>query len=258
MVGAGGVGAPSAIEFAKAGVGTLAIVEGDIVEPGNAPRWVMGYEAAGLHKLDALRRLIRSNWPYTKLEPIGWQLGSVRSTEKRPDWERLKDVLADADLIYDATAETGVNYFLSEGAKELGLPLVVASATEGGWGGRVVRFRPGNDEACWTCLMQHELDDPRLIPPADPDPATRQVWPAGCTDPTFTGTGFDIAAVAMTGVRLAVSTLCEGRGDSYPAAEWDLATFAFMNSTDALPGTATTHDLRLHPDCEPCRIRRSG
>jgi hypothetical protein len=186
MFGAGGVGAPSAIEFAKAGVGTLAIVEGDIVEPGNAPRWVMGYQAAGLHKLDALQRLIRSNWPYTKLELIGLQLGSVRSsTEQRPDWERLNDVLADADLIYDATAETGVNYFLSEGAKELGLPLVVASATEGGWGGasfgsvQATTKRAGRVSCStnWMTLDSSHLPTP--TPPRDkcgpPDAPTRRL-----------------------------------------------------------------------------------
>jgi molybdopterin/thiamine biosynthesis adenylyltransferase len=259
IFGAGGVGAPSAVEFAKAGIGTLTIVESDIIEPGNAPRWIAGYGAAGLHKLDGLSQLIRWNWPYTNLELLGWRLGAVRdSPDQPPDWEVLDKVLADADLIYDATAEVGVNYFLSEVAKERGLPLVVVSATEGGWGGRVVRFRSGDGEACWTCLMHHEQDDAQLIPPADPDPATSQVWPAGCTDPTFTGTGFDIAAIAGAGVRMATSALCEGAEGGYPSATWDLAVYAFRDATNALPGNAKTLVLRPHPDCKPCRIRLSG
>lgn len=259
MFGAGGVGAPSAIEFAKAGVGTLVIVESDLVEPGNAPRWVMGYQAAGLHKLDGLNQLIRWNWPYTRLELICWRLGLARSgPDQRPDWEALNDLLKGADLIYDATAEVGVSYFLSEVAKEFEIPHVVASATEGGWGGRVARFRPGVDTACWACLMHSEEDDPSLIPPSDPDPATREVWPAGCTDPTFTGAGFDISAIATSGVRLATSMLCEDAPSAYPPANWDVAMYEFRNGSETLAGTATTHVLGQHSSCEPCRIRRSG
>lgn len=259
MFGAGGIGAPSAVEFAKAGVGTLAIVESEIIDPGNAPRWVMGYQAAGLHKLDGLNQLIRWNWPYTKLELKAWRLGLARSvSEQRPEWEALNELLNDADLIYDATAEVGVNYFLSEVAKEHEIPHVVASATEGGWGGRVARFRPGVDTACWTCLMYREQEDRSLIPPRDPNPATREVWPAGCTDPTFTGAGFDIAAIATSGVRLAISTLCEDSGGAYPRTNWDVATYEFRNVNETLAGTATTHVLGQHPSCEPCRIRRSG
>jgi hypothetical protein len=106
--------------------------------------------------------------------------------------------------------------------------------------------------------MHHEQENLGMIPSADPDPATRNVWPAGCTDPTFTGTGFDVATISLAGVRVATSTLCEGHADSYPTAEWDLAVYQFRDAANALPGTAKTYALKQHPDCEPCHIRRSG
>lgn len=259
LFGLGGVGAPSAVEFAKAGLGTLAAVEFDLIESGNAPRWVVGYQAVGLHKLEGLNQLVRSNWPYTTLELRHLRLGSVRVTpETTSEWRVVEEVLEGADLIYDATAEVGINYFLSELAKERAVPYIVASTTEGGWGGRVARFRAGADTACWTCLMHHEVDAPEMIPPADPDPSTRSVWPAGCTDPTFTGTGFDIATISMAGLRLAASTLCEGHEAAYPPADWDLAVYEFRTATSTLAGTAKTYALKQHPDCEPCCIRRSG
>lgn len=259
LFGAGGVGAPSAIEFAKAGIGTLVIVESDLIEPGNAPRWVAGYQVAGLHKLAAMNQLLRWNWPYTRLELIGWRLGTARADPaQRPDWDALNELLRDADLIYDATAEVGVNYFLAEVAKEFGVPSVVASATEGGWGGRIARFRPGANTACWTCLMHHVEDDPTFMPAADPDPATREVWPAGCTDPTFTGAGFDILTISAAGVRLAISTLCEQSPGAYPPAPWDVATYQFRDAESTLATNATTRVLPQHPSCKPCRIRWSG
>jgi molybdopterin/thiamine biosynthesis adenylyltransferase len=259
VFGAGGIGAPSAIEFAKAGIGTLVVVEFDAIDPGNAPRWILGYQATGIHKLEGINQLVRWNWPYTTLELRHFRLGTARSSGAgEPEWTILAETLQGADLIYDATAEVGVNYFLAEVAKERGIPYLTASTTEGGWGGRVARFRPGKDDACWTCLTHHEADDPEMIPPADPDPSTRSVWPAGCTDPTFTGTGFDVATVSLAGVRLAASTLCEGDTEGYPPAHWDVAVYEFRDAAVTLPGTARTYLLSQHADCEPCRIRRCG
>lgn len=259
VIGAGGLGAPSAIEFAKAGVGTLWLVEFDAVEPGNAPRWPLGYQAIGQHKLGAVGNLIRSQWPYTQVELSSWRIGMVRGgDEVPPEWEALAVMTNEVDLLFDATAEVGVNYYLSELAKDLGVPHIVVSTTEGGWGGRIVRFGPGSDSPCWTCLMHHIEDGTIPPPPADPDAATGTVHPAGCTEPTFTGTGFDVASVALSGVRLAVATLCGGEADAYPPANWDLANLEFRSADEALPASSTTYELRQHPNCEPCRLRRSG
>lgn len=257
LIGLGGVGAPSAIELAKAGLGTLRAVEFDVVEPGNAARWPLGYHAAGRAKTTALGNLLRSHWPYTELQLASWRIGGIRKTGP-PEWEGLRTVFGGTDLIFDATAEVGVNYFLSELSKDLGVPYLVASATEGGWGGRVGRFRPDADAACWTCLMHHIQDGTIPSPPADPDAATGRVQPAGCVDPTFTGAGFDIATVSLAAVRLAVSTLCEDVPGAYPPANWDVANFQFRDAEQTYPGTTEQFVVDQHPDCEPCRLRRSG
>ncbi|MEX1112941.1 MAG: hypothetical protein WED32_00615, partial [Patescibacteria group bacterium] len=147
---------------------------------------------------------------------------------------------------------------LAELARDHDIPYVLVAATEGGWGGYVARFRPGADEPCWTCLMHYFTNDPNLLPPADPDPATRNTWPAGCIDPTFTGTGFDIATIALAGVRLASSTLCESTPGGYPPAEWHYARYSFRTATEALSGTAESFVLAQHPACNRCRTRLSG
>jgi len=259
LFGAGGIGAPSMIEFAKAGVEAMSVIEADFLDPGNAPRWPLGYLAAGQHKLLALLNLINAQWPYTSLDLKGVMLGGVRTNGKDKSHSQLvAEVVQQADLIYDATAEPGVNYFLSELAKSLSIPYVVVSATEGGWGGMVARFWPAPDRACWTCLMHHIQDHTVPLPPADPEPATQSVWPAGCTDPTFSGTGFDVAAVGLAGVRLAAATLCAGEPGAYPPAKWDYAVYAFRSETETFGGGATTYVIDQHPDCEPCQNRRSG
>ena len=254
LFGTGAIGAPSAIEFAKAGLGRLYGVEHDDLEAGNAVRWPLGHLVAGHHKLMALQHHLALHWPFTTFVGLGMGLGiprDGRSPERQ--WELLEKVIEGADLVFDSTAEPGVNYFLSELAKERGVPYVVVSATEGGWGGYVARVQPGADEPCWRCLMHHFEDDPSLLPPSDPDPATRSVWPAGCTDPTFTGAGFDVSTMAYAAVRLSVATLTAGLEGAYPPANWNYGRYSFRNGDWALPGTGEAMTLHRHPRCRRCQ-----
>jgi hypothetical protein len=253
VLGTGAIGAPSVIEFAKAGVGTLRTVEYDMLEAGNAVRWPYGFIHAGHGKLTVLHSQLVQHWPYTKSQPCGMCLGHPRSNPAdEPQWELLDKVLDGVDLIYDSSAEPGVNDFLSTLALERGVPYIVVSATEGGWGGYVARVSPNAGEACWRCILEHFTDNPSLLPPRDPDPATKSVWPAGCTDPTFTGTGFDVGSMANAGVRLAVATLTDGTAGSYPPARWNYARYSFRDETSTLAGGAECHLLDRHPRCRRC------
>jgi hypothetical protein len=253
VLGAGAIGAQSAVEFAKAGVGTLRTVEYDLLEAGNSVRWPYGFIHAGHGKAAVLHSELMQHWPYTRSEPCGMYLGMPRTSgEADPQWQLLEQVLDDVDLVYDSSAEPGVNNFASALAKERGVPYVVAAATEGGWGGYVARVRPNLGEACWWCILEHFQDEPSLLPLRDPDPATRSVWPAGCTDPTFTGTGFDVGSMAYAGVRLAVATLTEDEAGSYPPAQWNYARYSFRDASAALAGGAECHQLARHPGCRRC------
>lgn len=66
LFGIGGIGAPSSVEFGKAGLGVLHAVERDHLDPGNSVRWPYGYGMAGLHKLHALGAHLIQQWPYTR------------------------------------------------------------------------------------------------------------------------------------------------------------------------------------------------
>ncbi|HEY0995642.1 MAG TPA: hypothetical protein VGD77_06610 [Gemmatimonadaceae bacterium] len=96
-------------------------------------------------------------------------------------------------------------------------------------------------------------DDSLPDPPADP---AGTLQPEGCADPTFTGTSFDLVSVAMHGVRLAISTLGEGRPGAYPSADWDVAVIAFRDAEGRLiPPTVQTFPLRRHQRCPVCNAR---
>lgn len=232
---------------------------GDQVDPGNAPRWPLGFGSAGLVKNGALGNFIHSNWPYTTVRVCPGKIGAPRlSGEGPPEWEALDTLLETADLVVDATAEVGMAYFLSDLTRDKGVPLVVASTTEGGWGGRIVHLGTAPDDPCWMCVLKHIEDQTIPVPPADPDPATGNVHPAGCVTPTFTGTGFDVASISLAATRLIASVLTRGAPGGYPAADWNAAIYEFRDADHAKPGLAQPFVLTRHPGCESCNLRASG
>ena len=219
VFGLGCVGAPSVLEFARAGVGELRFVDHDIIDPGTTVRWPLGIKYAGKEKVKVLREFIQANYPHTTIHEdhaLRHKLGAVRlsgaKTELPSEKMVVAEILEGVSLIYDATAEVGVNHYLSDYARTHNIPYLCVSATMGGWGGFVCRVRP-NSEGCWMCFRHAENDG--VISTYPPHDEAGTVQPKGCSDPTFTGAGFDMAFVALTGVRVAISTLCEGHAGGY-------------------------------------------
>lgn len=254
VVGLGGIGAPATIEFAKAGIGELRLVDHDVVEPGPAVRYPFGLYTAGFPKGQVLVEHIALQWPYTAVSWVSERIGDVRG-DGRPEFELLTDLLDGVDLIFDATAERGIHHVLADLAAEAGIDYVEAATRNGAWGGHVARVRPGAD-GCWLCLS-HWLDDrlngdePELaIEPG----GLRQ--PIGCADPTFTGTGFDVAEFALAAVRLAIGTLLADAPGGYPDVAWDVALINLRRHDGSLDVPSwTTFVLERHPACGRCRQR---
>ena len=255
VFGLGCVGAPSAMELARAAVGELRVLDHDHVDPATTGRWPFGLSVAGLYKAQVIPAVISRDYPSTRVRGIVHRLGGVRAPEAgaRSDGDVLREMTEGASLIYDATAELGVHHLLSDWALELGLPYVGVVGTQGGWGGKVFRVLPGKTEGCWMCYRLACEDGTIPEPPADPKGT---VQPVGCADPTFTGAGFDMAQVALTGVRVAVSTLCGGTAGGYPEAAWDVLHIAFRADDGTLiPPRFAEHTVKRHPQCPRCGER---
>lgn len=251
VVGLGGIGAPSALEFARAGTGELRVLDHDVVEPGTGVRWPRGFQAAGLPKTVALEQLITAEYPYTKVVPYLHRIGGARFHDDiasgPSDLVVLDQLLDGVDLVYDATAEVGVNHLLADLARERRIPYLCVAATPGAWGGMIVRVRPGVTAGCWSCFWYAEADGTLPVPAQDP---AGGVQPVGCANPTFTGSSFDIAQVALMGVRLGVGTLTESAPGSYPDANWDVAIGSLRAHNGAvITPQWHTSPLDRHPDC---------
>jgi molybdopterin/thiamine biosynthesis adenylyltransferase len=246
VAGLGCVGAPSVLEFARCGVGSLRLLDPDQVSPGAICRWPLGFSYAGRSKSIALEEFIRANYPLVGItkEHIppnrnGFAIG--RPYRDFNQVEYIEKFLDGADLVYDATAEVGVNQYLADLCRERNIPFIFVSSRQGGWGGEVGRIRPGKTEGCYACLLKAQHEKPELNPPAQKNDF---VQPVGCADPTFTAASFDTTEVSLCGVRLAVSTLCEGYSDTYPPVESDLAILS-LRDQDGL--RSIFPQWKLHP-----------
>jgi molybdopterin/thiamine biosynthesis adenylyltransferase len=254
VFGLGALGAVSAMEFARAEVGELRLLDRDHVDPGTVGRWVFGLQVAGLFKAPVIADAIRRDYPFTKAKPYVHCLGAVRDIDDAQhmlgEQSIMNEMTEGTSLIYDATAEIGVQQFLSDYASQRTIPYVSVDASPGAWGGRIVAIVPDTTQGCWMCY-QHALDDGSIIDA--PKDCSDDVQPAGCAEPTFTGAGFDLSQIALTGVRTVAAILCGGIEGAYPALRWDIITIAFRDSHGhAIVPQFHSYNLKRHPQCPCC------
>ena len=118
VIGAGGLGSPVLLYLAAAGVGTLGIVDDDIVDLSNLQRQVIhGVMDVGRSKLESARDAV------AKLNP----LVTVRLHDTRLDSGNALELFAGYDLIVDGTDNFATRYLVNDAAALLGKPCVWGS-----------------------------------------------------------------------------------------------------------------------------------
>ena len=118
VVGAGGLGSPALLYLAAAGVGTLGIVEFDVVDESNLQRQVIhGQSDIGRPKAESARDSIREINPFVE----------VRLHQARLDSSNVLDIFRDYDLILDGTDNFATRYLVNDAAVLLGKPYVWGS-----------------------------------------------------------------------------------------------------------------------------------
>ena len=118
VVGAGGLGSPALLYLAAAGVGTLGIIDDDIVELSNLQRQVIhGVGDVGRSKLASARDAVAELNPLVK----------VRLHDTRLDSRNALELFADYDLILDGADNFATRYLVNDAAALLGKPTVWGS-----------------------------------------------------------------------------------------------------------------------------------
>jgi molybdopterin/thiamine biosynthesis adenylyltransferase/rhodanese-related sulfurtransferase len=140
LLGAGGLGSPAAIYLAAAGVGTLGIVDNDVVDRSNLQRQIAhAHDRIGMPKVDSAEMSIEAINPDVKVEKHAVRLG--------PD--NVMDIIRDYDVVVDGLDNFPTRYLLNDASVRLGIPVVSASILS--FDGQLSVFKP-HDGPCYRCL----------------------------------------------------------------------------------------------------------
>jgi adenylyltransferase/sulfurtransferase len=151
MIGTGGLGSPLGLYLAAAGVGTLGLVDFDVVDESNLHRQVLfGRSAVGKAKTLAATERLRDVNPHIKIIPY----------ETRLDSSNALELFRDYDVIVDGTDNFPTRYLVNDACVLLGKPNVYGSIFR--FEGQVSVFW-GAHGPCYRCLFP-EPPPPGLVP----------------------------------------------------------------------------------------------
>jgi molybdopterin/thiamine biosynthesis adenylyltransferase/rhodanese-related sulfurtransferase len=152
LLGAGGLGSPTALYLAAAGVGTIGLVDDDVVDVSNLQRQVIHTTASvGTPKVDSAERAINDLNPDVV----------VRKHQVRLDASNIVDIIKDYDIVVDGVDNFPTRYLLNDASVRLKIPVVSAAIL--GFEGQLSVFAP-YEGPCYRCLF-------RQPPPAELAPS---------------------------------------------------------------------------------------
>ncbi|HEX7667451.1 MAG TPA: molybdopterin-synthase adenylyltransferase MoeB [Polyangiaceae bacterium] len=222
LLGAGGLGSPSGLYLAAAGVGTLGFVDADVVDASNLQRQIIhATSRVGMPKVESAAKAIKDLNPDTKVIGI----------EERVTSDNIERIFEPYDLIVDGTDNFPTRYLVNDASVWMGKPVVHGSIFR--FDGQVTTFlgdkaaKKFNREAgpCYRCLYPEP-------PPAHLAPSCQEAGVLGIL-PGMVGVLEATEAVKLV---LGVGDLLVGR----------LATY------DSLKMKFRELKLKRDPDCPVC------
>jgi len=213
LLGAGGLGSPTALYLAAAGVGTLGIVDDDVVDLSNLQRQVIHTtDRIGIAKVDSAEEAIHALNPDVE----------VVKYRTRVDASNIMEIIEGYDVIVDGVDNFPTRYLLNDATVRLKIPVVSASIL--GFDGQLSVFKP-YEGPCYRCLF-------REPPPAELAPSCGANGVLG----VLPGTMGLLQATEVVKLILEIGEPAIGRLLLY----------------DALGATLTEVKVHRDPDCPIC------
>lgn len=152
VVGAGGLGSPVLLYLAAAGVGTIGVIDDDVVDNSNLQRQVIHRDAdIGVPKVFSAEAAMRAQNPAIE----------VRAYNRRLTDDIAEELLAEYDLILEGTDNFATRYLVNRVAAKLGKPVIGGALSQ--WEGQVSTFDPAHGAPCYQCIFP-EAPAPGLAP----------------------------------------------------------------------------------------------
>jgi sulfur-carrier protein adenylyltransferase/sulfurtransferase len=213
LLGAGGLGSPAALYLAAAGVGTLGIVDDDVVDLSNLQRQVIhSSDRVGVAKVDSAEQTIAALNPDVNVVKHKLRLGP----------SNIMEILPNYDIVVDGLDNFPTRYLLNDASVRLRIPVVSAAIL--GFDGQLSVFKP-YEGPCYRCLFP-------VPPPAELAPSCGANGVLG----VLPGTMGLLQATEVIKLILDVGSPAIGRLLMY----------------DALAATMTEVKIRRDPECPIC------
>jgi sulfur-carrier protein adenylyltransferase/sulfurtransferase len=215
MLGAGGLGSPSALYLAAAGVGTIGVIDMDVVDQSNLQRQILhNMDRIGDRKVDSAKKTLTLLNPDVNVVTYDARLGA----------DNVLDIIDGYDIIVDGTDNFPTRYLLNDASLIKKIPVVFGAIFR--FEGQVTLFNPYNGP-CYRCM----LPEP---PPAEMAPSCAEAGVLGVL-PGIIG-----SLEAMEAIKhlLGLGDTLSGRLLTYDALEQSFRTFK----------------IRRDPNCPACSI----
>lgn len=142
VVGAGGLGSSVLLYLAGSGVGTIGVIDADVVESTNLQRQVIHTDARiGMPKVFSAEIAMRALNPFIEVRPYNRKL----------DAENAAALIADHDLVLDGTDDFDTRNLVNRTCVAAGVPLISGALTQ--WEGQVSLFDPAKGGPCYACVF---------------------------------------------------------------------------------------------------------
>ena len=143
LLGAGGLGSPAAMYLAAAGVGTIGIIDMDVVDESNLQRQILhNMDRIGDRKVDSAKKTLTALNPDVDVVAHDVRLGA----------DNVLDVFAGYDVIVDGTDNFPTRYLVNDASLKLRIPVVHGSIFR--FEGQATLFHPYVGP-CYRCLFPH-------------------------------------------------------------------------------------------------------
>lgn len=140
LIGSGGLGSPNALYLAAAGIGTIGLIDFDVVDHTNLQRQLLfGSDAVGMPKVDAAKKRIQEINANTVVNTYNAKLSS----------DNVMDIFTDYDLIIDGTDNFPTRYLVNDACVFLGKTNIYGSIFR--FDGQATVFKP-KEGPCYRCL----------------------------------------------------------------------------------------------------------
>ncbi len=151
LIGAGGLGSPLGLYLAAAGIGTIGLVDFDVVDLSNLQRQILHTnDEIGKPKLDSAERRIKAMNPDTKVVKYNTRISS----------ENALEILKGYDVVIDGTDNFPTRYLVNDASVFLNKPNIYGSIFR--FEGQATVFKP-KEGPCYRCLYP-EPPPPGMVP----------------------------------------------------------------------------------------------